>query len=667
MSEIERTEQRTLQFNRWVRVYRDDFETKTEKKIYDFFAQHARSTKQISNEDILNNLFGLNADNSKDGIISDEDINNFLTKCQQGNYKINGKQVKTNKLKDVTADDIRNFLSKFLDLNPTEYERKYKEFINKSYIDESGKNILNKNLFKLSNDGYISSYDVPSDYKNEDFKLLDLNEDGKIDNLEYGFWGSESKDPILKGLSKIDGESNDKKITSEEKNRIYQQLVDADNKKKYDTLSNMSLKDESGNEVITNEVKSLFSLQKLEISVDDLVDENGNIKTGLKLFDLNGDNKLDDKEKAYFTSQGKIVDSKDKITLGDFIVILDKLQLFDKSSDKLSSSERELLYKYIDSAFLMMDGLEGMPDGVKELYENALGTISVLGTKEQRTAGEYSDWEKSIRLSKRTGDKYYLASTLLHELTHHICYNFSDKKINSLAQEVQCFYMEYKLQEQFTKIPGSTQKLTGEAYEAKLLKDNNPELSELDIAKFLFMKEHYEYYSKYYHMQNDDYVYNAEYKDIGGYFEEDKNKKNIYEASIQKAFSGLEIKDENGNNLITEELKNLFTANKPIIQYCDLIDENKKIKKGLELFDMSSGEYKTGNIQTFFSTITYNDIPRIVDMFKKLNTKAVYSNDLFNTSNNKNDILTQEKRKFFVNQIVCRSDFERVFNYHKKQ
>ena len=82
---------------------------------------------------------------------------------------------------------------------------------------------------------------------------------------------------------------------------------------------------------------------------------------------------------------------------------------------------------------------------------------------------------------------------------------------------------------------------------------------------------------------------------------------------------------------------------------------------------MSSGEYKTGNIQTFFSTITYNDIPRIVDMFKKLNTKAVYSNDLFNTSNNKNDILTQEKRKFFVNQIVCRSDFKRVFNYHKKQ
>lgn len=522
-------------------------------------------------------------------------------------------------------------------------------------------------MFKLSNDGYISSYDVPSDYKNEDFKLLDLNEDGKIDNLEYGFWGSEYKDSILKGLSKIDGESNDKKITSEEKNRIYQQLVDADNKKKYDTLSNMSLKDESGNEVITNEVKSLFSLQKLEISVDDLVDENGNIKTGLKLFDLNGDNKLDDKEKAYFTSKGKIVDSKDKITLGDFIVILDKLQLFDKSSDKLSSSERKLLYKYIDSAFLMMDGLEGMPDGVKELYEKALGTISVLGTKEQRTAGEYNDCEKSIRLSKHKGDKYYLASTLLHELTHHICHNFSDKKINSLAQKVQCFYMESKLQEQFTKMPGSTQKLTGEAYETKLLKDNNPELSELDIAKFLFMKNHYEYYSKYYNMQNDDYVYNTEYKDIGGYFEEDKNKKNIYDASIQKAFSGLEIKDENGNNLITEELKNLFTANKPIIQYSDLIDENKKIKKGLELFDMSSGEYKTGNIQTFFSTITYNDIPRIVDMFKKLNTKAVYSNDLFNTSNNKNDILTQEKRKFFVNQIVCRSDFKRVFNYHKKQ
>ena len=78
MSEIERTEQRTLQFNRWARVHRDDFETKIEKNIYDFFAQNAKCTNQISNEDILNDLFGLNADNSKDKIISDDDINNFL-------------------------------------------------------------------------------------------------------------------------------------------------------------------------------------------------------------------------------------------------------------------------------------------------------------------------------------------------------------------------------------------------------------------------------------------------------------------------------------------------------------------------------------------------------------------------------------------------------------
>ena len=47
MSEIERTEQRTLQFNRWVRVYRDDFETKTEKKIYDFL---------LNMQEVLNKL-----------------------------------------------------------------------------------------------------------------------------------------------------------------------------------------------------------------------------------------------------------------------------------------------------------------------------------------------------------------------------------------------------------------------------------------------------------------------------------------------------------------------------------------------------------------------------------------------------------------------------------
>ena len=174
----------------------------------------------------------------------------------------------------------------------------------------------------------------------------------------------------------------------------------------------MSLKDEIGSELITSEVKSLFSSQKIEISVDDLLDEKGNIKTGLKLFDLNGDNKFDEKEKAYFTSQGKIIGEKDVITLGDFIVILDKLQLFDASKGRLTNSEREELYHYVDSVFAMLDGLNGMSGEIKELYEKALSTISAVGIETQRSSAKYYSYNKSIKLNSERTDKYTLASTI---------------------------------------------------------------------------------------------------------------------------------------------------------------------------------------------------------------------------------------------------------------
>ena len=131
MSEIERTEQRKICLRFTARAYRSDFDTKTEKKIYDFFAQHARYSNQISSKDILNDLYGLNTGTSNNIVVSDEDINNFLIKCQQGNYKINGKQVKTKRLKNVTVDDIKKFLIKFVNLNPTELELKRRSCIKK--------------------------------------------------------------------------------------------------------------------------------------------------------------------------------------------------------------------------------------------------------------------------------------------------------------------------------------------------------------------------------------------------------------------------------------------------------------------------------------------------------------------------------------------------------
>jgi len=668
MSEVGKAEQRILQFNRLIRTHKFDFETKKEKKIFDFFIQYPQFIKgYISTNDVLNDIYGLNADDSKDRVISDEDIENFLAKCKQGDYEVNGKKIKTKNLKNITADDLKNFLTKLLDLNPTELELAEKNLKECGFTDESGENILNKDILNLLKSKSFSMDTVESDYEkeNKEYKLFDLNEDGKIDNLEYQFWSGDPKHSIKKGLSQIDSQTKDKKITSEEKNKIYQKLIQAEKERNISYLSNLSLKDEHGNEVITDEVKSLFNIQKTEISIDDLTDENGNIKSGLELFDLNGDKKLDEKERAYFSSQGKIVGAKDKITLGDFTKILENLQLFDISKDGLTDSERQILHKYIESAFIMLDGLEKMPDGVKELYETAMSEISFIGDESDIIfAGRYDTKMKNIRL-KDYNDKSQIAETLIHELTHYICTEMTDKEMKNLTQEVECFYITSMLHNQIATGENRTGRRLVEAYEATSLKENNPEISELDIAKFLFMKYHYDFYSHYYKENDKSLVYNAEYRDIGGYFKEDKNKKAIYEAGIQKAFNGLELYDENGNNLITDELKNLFTPEKPIIGYNDLLDENGNIKEGLELFKALIDDPKGEKAKNYFSMITYNDIPRLVKLLKKMNVDAENPRELFTQTDKTSDILTPEKRKFFIDEVAD-GRFRYKFDYHQK-
>jgi len=51
---------------------------------------------------------------------------------------------------------------------------------------------------------------------------------------------------------------------------------------------------DTNSNIITPEIKSAFSLDKPQIDMREFLDENGNIKKGYELFDLNCDGKLDE-------------------------------------------------------------------------------------------------------------------------------------------------------------------------------------------------------------------------------------------------------------------------------------------------------------------------------------------------------------------------------------
>lgn len=74
-----------------------------------------------------------------------------------------------------------------------------------------------------------------------------------------------------------------------------------------DILAPKRLNDDSGENLITPEILALFNEGSSELSFDDLIDENGGLKSEFRLFDLNGDNKLDEKERAF--SQAVVMQS----------------------------------------------------------------------------------------------------------------------------------------------------------------------------------------------------------------------------------------------------------------------------------------------------------------------------------------------------------------------
>lgn len=651
---------------RTVRINPDVFKEKTEKEIYQFFFKNsnnnfARTSKLLNPQDIINNKYNIDFEADSKNIITENEIKIFVDKIKSQNKK----------LKNITEEDLYKFLNKVIEYSPTYKENAIAQLQSSTLKNEKGEKVISDEFvdLMLKTDFFLKTDDITDKNNNikPGFELFDLNDDGKLDKLEIEHWNRIGIYNINKNLNELVGLSSDGEIlTAENKMKLYKQLENKANDKAYNVLANNELYDENGNNIITQEVKNLFSINKKQITPEDLIDENGNIKAGLEIFDFNHDGKFDDIEKNYFVTGGKFVKTNsNSITVANFINALEALDLFDEAKDgKLIGKDKEVLYKYITATYQMLDGLENISPDVRDLYIQALLNVKSI---HKHSGFDMAGYHAGGRIgitdfkSKNIANIMY---TMIHELTHQLCHTLSDKEPNPLTQEVQTFYMEYKLYEQnkdnplFTK-PNADYQHVFLMNDYETLRKGNPDISELDIAKLAFMNNYYSTYTHEYENCTPDLVYNGDYVEIGDIFTENKNKKDIYRAGIEKAFSGLKLKDENGKDLITEEVKNLFSPDKPIITYKDLIDENGDLKKGLELFDLNGNRRVANEPEAaYFRYITYNDIPRLVKLLDR------YTNTPKLSNSKQDGISTTAERKLIANDISTEMKFDKKFDFH---
>ena len=437
-----------------------------------------------------------------------------------------------------------------------------------------------------------------------------------------------------------------------------------------DKIPKMSLKNsETGADYITPEIKELFSVDRPEINLNDLVDENNNVKKGYELFDLNQDGKLDDYETSYFVSGGALLKTDNKtLSLENFVSDVYRLDKFDnKYDDRTTSENRKAIHRFAVLSNELMDELKDFPEGMRDLYASRLATLTDLTLNNGFMTGGSIEG-KSLAMNNFSNANYFKA-VLLHELTHSVLDANKDIKEEAITQEVQTHFMEsryyaYKRGDnRYANFGRDFPKFVSEQYE--LIEKSNPDITKLDIAKAVFMVNRFDEYSgRYAQKDKDKYIYNAQYADIGGYFKEPSNKKEIYSMGIQKALSNATLKDENGKELITDEIKNLFSPDRPIVTYHDLVDSDGNIKPGLELFDLD-GDGRLYTEKELFSYITYNDIPRMIQMLDEWGSLSSKNKLRSKGAKAADGISTTESRRIIAENLYNTDYSQGTFNFHR--
>lgn len=274
------------------------------------------------------------------------------------------------------------------------------------------------------------------------------------------------------------------------------------------------------------------------MSLNNVVDENGKIKNGLEVFDLNNDGKLDDMEKKFFTGGGKPFASKDAdLTIENFVNSLKQLDKFgyvpasDGSVENniITNSDKNLLYKDIAGAFYMVENMKDFPQETQQKFINALNNVNFIEHHTKYSTGAQYSGKISVAAQNMNNDE--VSSVLIHELTHYILTETTD--MNPLTQEVETFYMEYKLYQQLSKKPDFMKKndvsnnviFSNMSYIRTVdeLKHKYPNLDEKDIAVTAFIKNLYQSYNGRigYDKMTESELQNAKYDNLGGILDMD--------------------------------------------------------------------------------------------------------------------------------------------------
>lgn len=463
-------------------------------------------------------------------VITLKDIQQFLT----------NKDVQK---KNITEEDVINFLNKMIKLNPTK-EEKTMDYVESHYKDENGNPVMTdelKEMFGLEHQ-YNDVKDMTDSNKNvkSGLEVFDLNGDGKLDNLEnqYIFESGltySNIDDLNNYLSRLEDSSNGDKsgvISSDKKQQIYNQLSDNQKQKMRDEFNNSKIKAENNNLVVNDSVKQLFK-DTDKVSLNNVVDENGKIKKGLEIFDLNNDGKLDDTEKKFFTGGGIPFASNDAdLTIENFVTSLKQLDKFGYVDDAggnienkiITNSDKNLLYKDIAGAFYMLENMKDFPPKTQQKFINALNNIHFVEHHTKYSTGAQSDGKISVAVKNMNNDE--IASVLIHELTHYILTETTE--MNPLMQEVETFYMEYKLYQQLSKKSDFIKKnnvsnniiFSNMNYIRTVdeLKEKYPNLDEKEIAVTAFLKTLYQSYNGriWYDKMSESELKNAKYDNLGG-------------------------------------------------------------------------------------------------------------------------------------------------------
>lgn len=491
------------------------------------------------------NSFNFSSIDGNDGVkgsISSKDIKAFVSR--QDVQK-----------KGITEEDVIKFFNKVIEQNPTGIENS-QETVNQ-YKDESGKEIMTdelKNMFGLE----AKSFKVEN-VKNDDgtvkqgLEVFDLNGDNKIDDTEIANINSSMniKDGkanvsnlkfYLENIEKQSGASADKIISKNEKQKLYDNISAAKKKKAHSDMQ--AVTEENGKPVLTDEIKTLYQKSD-EINISDIVDESGKVKNGMEIFDLNNDGKIDEVEKQYYTKGGKFNDGDGGgITLAELMNVVQNIDKYGNlgkalADSKIYTSDKVQLYQCIQGAYNLTKDLEKFPVDIRDKYIDALNDISFSKHRERYANGMHSGNNITLNVAGANADA--VENYLIHELTHQVL-QMNAPKMNYMQQEVETFYMEYKLHQLKSQESGYMDRNFPRSGTIRIdksyfdyidnLKEEHPEWSERDVAVEAFIANHYDEYKDIYASYNmtPEDLRNSEFYPMGGIFSDDS----VYLAQADK-------------------------------------------------------------------------------------------------------------------------------------